>query len=476
MNSRSIRSEYKGQGRKALAAFAAGLCVFAAVVASVTLALRLKLRAQIVGRDAAVLASVAVFEVDSARYSTSSYSSYYTNQNDEDRILEALLDVSRLEGVVALRVFDADGVFLDAAPTQFIRGEISPEEMAALRELKTASRYLPDAKLDDFFYNSGGVKIQSKGSETLPLLEILVPIHEKSGNKLEGVGQFLLDGSPTKAAFAQLDRNLFFQAGMALFLAFVFGGGLLGWAFWKMHHVNTLLVVRTRDLARANRELALRSRVSAIGTITANLLHGLKNPLAALSTYVEERRKTVSAGDEALDDADEAVRRMGSMIEESVSILGQDETGERFDYTISEICEVAAERCRTSAKSLKVDVAVKHGPEFTIDNRRGNLLALALVNLVQNAVDATPEGGSVTVAWTQSEGGIILKVSDTGCGLPENMRPDPFHPVKSCKKGGSGIGLAIAAQLAGQAGVSISLAGTGPSGTTFSLAIGKSAE
>jgi nitrogen-specific signal transduction histidine kinase len=62
-------------------------------------------------------------------------------------------------------------------------------------------------------------------------------------------------------------------------------------------------------------------------------------------------------------------------------------------------------------------------------------------------------------------------VADTGRGLPEALRVDPFHPVKSGKKGGSGVGLAIAAHLAGQADAGLTLENTGASGTVFALRI-----
>jgi signal transduction histidine kinase len=463
---RTHRNDPGLPGRKALAAFAAGLCVFAVVLAVVTVALREKLRSQIVGRDAAVLSSVALFEVDRARSSTAAYTGYGSG-NEEESILEALLDVSRLDGVVALRVFDAKGNFLDAAPAQFVRGGIEKEDMESLRSLKPASHFHPQASLGAFFLGSA-----EGGGQSVPILEILVPVHARGKSTLEGVGQFILDGAPTQAAFAELDRNLARQAGLAFAMAFILGGGLMSWAFWRMHRRNLLLLARTKALAKANRELALRSRVVAIGAVTANLLHGLKNPLAALSVYVEERRRQGDAAhDEALEDAGQAVRRMGGMIEQSVSILGQDEGGERFDYTLAEIGEVALGRCAKAAQDGGVDLHNQNGPEMLIDNRRGNLLALAAVNLLQNAVEATPRGGRVTLSWTLSQNGntAALTVTDTGPGLPENMRADPFRPVHSGKKGGSGVGLAIAAQLVGQMGGKLSMEGTGPSGTVFSI-------
>jgi len=457
-------SDTRNSGRIALVVSLTGLSMFAVVVALVTLALRERLRAQIVARDASVLSSVASLEMERARALNANYAAYKT---DEDSLLAALLDVSRLDGVVALRVFDAEGSFVDAAPANFVRGVISDADMTTLRATKPVSHYHASANLGDFIYDKS---TDARESKAIPLLEVLVPIYDRNSAKLKGVGQFLLDGKPTALAFDELDRNLVLQDVLALFAAFFLGGSLVSWSYWKLHRGNILLSARTRELAKANRELALRSRVSAIGAVTAHLLHGLKNPLASLSMYVEERRRSGSSGDEALEDAGEAVRRMGRMIEESVSILGQDAGDERFDYALSEIEEVVISRCEKPAKERGVGIQRADCPEQTVDNRRGNLLALAAVNLAQNAIEATPPGKTVSLAWTKTQAGsITLTITDSGPGLPENVARDPFKPVRSSKLTGSGVGMAIAAQLVRQMGGDISLDYTGAKGTAFSI-------
>ncbi len=446
---------------KAFASALLGLCVFVAVLATVTFSLRQRLRAQICARDAAVLHSVTLFELEKA----ASYASgFYGMGVAGEYLLDALLDVSRLDGVVAFRVFDTSGNLLDAAPSFFIGGGLSAEDLAKMGTMQPLGRFHRHAALGEYFVSS-----LIREGEGPPLLEVLVPLHKRGGDKLIGVGQFLLDGTPTLAAFAELDRNLITQAGLALLAALILGGGLTGWAFWNLHRGNQLLYARTRELVRANRELALRSRVSAIGAVTANLLHGLKNPLAALSMYVEERRRA-GAAEEGLDDAGEAARRMARMIEDSISILAQEEGGERFDYALGEIADVVMARCGPLAARNGVKIVSEGCPELTLDNRRGNLLALAAVNLVQNAVQASKVGQEVRMEWgLRGDGAVSLLVCDNGPGLPEHMLGDPFLPVRSSKPGCSGVGLAIAAQLVKQMEAELKLEKSGPEGTEFSI-------
>lgn len=452
-------------GRLALALSLAGLTVFAAVVALVAVLLRERLRAQIVARDAAVLSSVTALEMDRARALNANYA-LYLGEGGDDAMLSALLNVSRLDGVVALRVFDGEGHFVDAAPTNFVVGGLSSQDLDVLQSLKPTSHYRPKANLSDFIYENQASAIPSS---PVPILEVLVPIYERNIPELKGVAQFLLDGRPTALAYRELDRNLILQTTLALLAAFIVGGGLVSWSFFKLHRSNLLLSARTRELARANRELALRSRVSAIGSVTAHLLHGLKNPLAALSVYVEERRKN-SVGEEGLEDAGDAIRRMGGMIEDSVSILGQDAGDERFDYALSEIAEVLLGRCRKPAGERGVQLENTVVPEATVDNRRGNLLALAAENLLKNAIEATPEGKTVCLDWIiLPDASVKLTISDSGPGLPQTIASDPFKPVRSGKRTGSGVGMAIAAQLVSQMGGTITLERTGPGGTVFAI-------
>jgi len=258
---------------------------------------------------------------------------------------------------------------------------------------------------------------------------------------------------------------------MTLFRTIVIlGGGLVGWSFYGLHRGYRLLLARTRELAKANRELALRSRVSAIGAVTANLIHGLRNPLAALSAYVEERRNN-APGDEGLADAKEAAARMGRMVEESLSILGQEEGGERFDYSLAEIADVARDRCEAEASAKKVSLHIRGNGELLLDNRQGNLLTLALTNLMLNAVQAVGENGRVSLTWSIEDKRTIFRVEDNGPGLPPHIAQDPFQATRSTKHRGTGVGLAIAYQLVSQIGGKLELEKSDTSGACFRIRI-----
>jgi two-component system NtrC family sensor kinase len=96
----------------------------------------------------------------------------------------------------------------------------------------------------------------------------------------------------------------------------------------------------------------------------------------------------------------------------------------------------------------------------------------AVTNLLVNAVDAMENGGTVAVetAAVREAGEVLIRVADTGCGIPEQNLPYLFEPFFTTKKvgKGTGLGLAIVHGIVTGAGGSIEV-GTGPSGTTFTI-------
>ncbi|MBP7692447.1 MAG: HAMP domain-containing histidine kinase, partial [Anaerolineales bacterium] len=100
-----------------------------------------------------------------------------------------------------------------------------------------------------------------------------------------------------------------------------------------------------------------------------------------------------------------------------------------------------------------------------------NQLVQVLINLLTNARDAMPEGGEITVQTSADAGRLYLRVSDTGAGIPDSIRPklfDPFFTTKPIGKG-TGLGLSIVAGIVRAYGGEISVDSAVGRGTTFSI-------
>jgi signal transduction histidine kinase len=70
-----------------------------------------------------------------------------------------------------------------------------------------------------------------------------------------------------------------------------------------------------------------------------------------------------------------------------------------------------------------------------------------LINLIQNAVEASPEGATVTVCTAQKGAGVLIEVVDSGAGIPPEKKDEIFRPFVTTKRGGTGLGLPIAKKI-----------------------------
>jgi two-component system, OmpR family, sensor kinase len=142
-----------------------------------------------------------------------------------------------------------------------------------------------------------------------------------------------------------------------------------------------------------------------------------------------------------------------------------------------DLAAVAEEAAQTARSAADGKVSVEYVPaggrvEATVD--RGHLLQVASI-LLDNAVNYTPRGGSVTVKVEERDGRAVLKVSDTGVGIPEEEMPlifERFHQAEESRaSGGAGLGLAIARQIAEAHGGKIEAKSMPGEGSTFTLSL-----
>src|SRR5439155_1487286 len=211
------------------------------------------------------------------------------------------------------------------------------------------------------------------------------------------------------------------------------GGGILSLtmigAFRRLRGAHLLLAERTRSLMQANQALALAAKTSAVGAITSHLIHGLKNPLSGLQNLVA----SLASADADSPDADwqqaiVATRRMQGLINQVVNVLREEEGSAQFQITLPELAEIVVSKVHPLSLETGVRLATQVRGGTVLANRTANLVALILVNLVQNALQATPRGQSVTLLLTDSAENLVCEVRDEGPGFPDTLADNLFSP------------------------------------------------
>jgi signal transduction histidine kinase len=385
---------------------------------------------------------------------------------DNDDQLVSMLEASGANSnIFAVRIFDKNGQFIDAFPKGLLRSQLLPEALEAAHAGSTFSRFEPALRLAGE-YKEGTFTGSAEASG--PVLFSTVPITEESG-EVKAIAEFLIDGTHIIGQLREIDRETHQSA-----IVFCSIGGftilaLLSWAFHRLNKANRLLAQRSADLLRANHELTMAAKTSAVGAVAAHLIHGLKNPLFGLQAFVAVKSESDAGGEwkSAIDSA----KRMQSMIADVVRIMREESGQSAYEVSIEELVGLLDSKLTRQAKESSVELELDASVEGSLPNREANLIILVLTNLIQNAVQASKPGKKIALNVIESEGDICFDVADEAGGLPAAMKAHLFTPCQSSKAGGTGLGLAISKQLANHLGGKLELVKTDAAGTVFRLAI-----
>jgi len=105
-------------------------------------------------------------------------------------------------------------------------------------------------------------------------------------------------------------------------------------------------------------------------------------------------------------------------------------------------------------------------PKWRIDTDR---MRRVMINLIQNAIDAMTNGGTLTITSMESNGNVEIEVSDTGSGMSERIMQNLWKPLQTTKSKGMGLGLAICKRIVNAHGGDITVKSKSGEGTTFTI-------
>ena len=238
--------------------------------------------------------------------------------------------------------------------------------------------------------------------------------------------------------------------------------------------------------AFARREEALLRLEEALGRerrFVADASHELRSPLTNIEGYAEMLEQWALKDPETALKSVEAIReesrRMRQLAEELLALARGDEEAP-LEFKPQDLGSVAEEATRIArgAAGGKVTIAYippEHEIIATFDRAR---VRQALSILLDNAIKFTPPGGQIRVWVRQRDAEVEAAVSDTGVGIPEEQLPlifERFYRVDEARtRGGAGLGLAIARQIADAHGGTIEVQSTPGEGSTFVLRIPRS--
>jgi signal transduction histidine kinase len=231
-------------------------------------------------------------------------------------------------------------------------------------------------------------------------------------------------------------------------------------------------VGRRVDVERARERLGREDRLATIGQLLSGVLHDLRNPLTAISGYTqlmavepeaEEREKICGMLLRQFDAVDAMTREVLDFARGNVAVLKRRVNVGAF---VSEMTELVA---RELGPRVELRVRASYAGPARFDEVK---LRRAVVNVARNAGQAMREGGRFALHVSRRDGRLVFRMSDTGPGIPEEIRDRLFQSFATHgKEDGTGLGLAIVKRIAEEHGGSVECRTRSGKGTTFVLAI-----
>jgi signal transduction histidine kinase len=228
---------------------------------------------------------------------------------------------------------------------------------------------------------------------------------------------------------------------------------------------------KTKDLVEAQTKLIQAERFSVIGQMAATVGHDLRNPLFGIATSVNYLRKTSSKqmdenGRKMLDFVDRnlegANKILNDLLDYSREIKLEKEVI-KLDALIN--CSLLSSRV---PETIKVTNEIDKSLEVTVDSAKINRV---FINLITNAVDSMPNGGSLTIQSFSSDREVHVKFTDTGTGIsPENI-DKIMKPLFTTKTKGIGLGLVICKRFVEAHGGTIKVTSEKDKGTSFIISL-----
>lgn len=263
------------------------------------------------------------------------------------------------------------------------------------------------------------------------------------------------------------DVGEYFEAGTASLLFAIVG--LLVWLLVAdLRQKELRLANNVLELERTREQLLREERLAAMGRLSSAIAHELRNPVAMIASSIatakqlsgEEREEMFGiAADEAnrlsqltTDFLDYASTRPSQLTETSVS--------DSLAYVAD------ASRAHASKKGIRFEVAAPEGLMVRADSGQ---LQQALMNVVLNAVDASPAGSTIILRSHNGNQKVCIDVENAGPPIPEGVLGRIFEPFFTTKPRGTGLGLAIARNIARAQGGDLVIAANSPDRVCFSL-------
>jgi PAS domain S-box-containing protein len=227
------------------------------------------------------------------------------------------------------------------------------------------------------------------------------------------------------------------------------------------------------ELKEMEAHIRQTDRLAALGTLSAGLAHEIRNPLSAIKTFVQLLPKKLSSPtfvEKFHVTVLRELNRINDLIESLLELARPPKMKFR-PIQPTELLRQVADLYRAELEQGKIVLTVEEKGPLPDIHADGAHLVRAFSNLVQNAKQAMPTGGTLTITAEAQDRGVCLYFTDTGAGIDPLTLENIFNPFFTTKDKGTGLGLAITHKIVQEHGGTIRVSSTLGGGSTFSVTL-----
>ena len=225
-------------------------------------------------------------------------------------------------------------------------------------------------------------------------------------------------------------------------------------------------------------QLHVTAKRSILGELAAGLAHEIRNPLAVINMLIHSWKTAPPMPTDFVHDVNVVAQKISDLNNLVTDLLNLsvsrplDRTPQNLEDLIDRVHRLLRHRINQQKINYKKKISLQD-PVLSIDRER---MEQAVLNLLLNALDATPEGETIAVELREEDSRVAVDISDSGPGIPADKFPDLFKMFRSTKKHGSGLGLPITKRIVEEHHGELLVTQNDAQGVTFTIYLPKNVE
>lgn len=237
-------------------------------------------------------------------------------------------------------------------------------------------------------------------------------------------------------------------------------------------HGHIRLVQDVTEMKKMEEQMMHSEKLASLGRLTAGIAHEIGNPLTSVFSFIQILKEMEQDGfkKESLETIYFHINRIAEILKQ-LSGFSKMPPVELKRWNVNSLIESSLSLIQYDKRAKDITIVrdlSSDMPEITTD---GGQLAQVFVNIILNAVDAMPDGGTLTIASRVENSAIVIDFNDTGTGIPRENLSRIFDPFFTTKEKGTGLGLAVSYSIIRKLKGNITVESDPDRGTSFRITL-----